>query len=75
MIDEIQKLLDQYLAWLKDKTTLRQVKDWIEITYRYMPRGKIMAFCLLMTVTLLEIYVVPGANWKAKNAEIFLRLP
>ena len=38
MIDEIQKLLDQYLAWLKDKTTLRQVKDWIEITTPYLDR-------------------------------------
>lgn len=38
MIDEIQKLLDQYLAWLKDKTTLRQVEDWIEITTPYLDR-------------------------------------
>ena len=38
MIDEIQKLLDQYLAWLRDKTTLRQVKDWIEITTPYLDR-------------------------------------
>jgi len=38
MIDEIQKLLDQYLAWLKEKTTLNQVKDWIEITTPYLDR-------------------------------------
>lgn len=38
MIDEIQKLLDQYLAWLRDKTALRQVKDWIEITTPYLDR-------------------------------------
>jgi len=38
MIAEIQKLLDQYAAWLKDKTTLRQVKDWIEITTPYLDR-------------------------------------
>jgi len=38
MIDEVQKLLDQYLAWLKDKTALRQVKDWIEITTPYLDR-------------------------------------
>jgi len=31
MIDEVQALLDQYWAWLRDKTTLRQVKDWVEI--------------------------------------------
>lgn len=38
MIDEIQSLLDRYVAWLKDKTTLRQVKDWIEITTPYLDR-------------------------------------
>jgi hypothetical protein len=38
MIDEVQKLLDQYLAWLKDKTVLRQVKEWIEITTPYLDR-------------------------------------
>ncbi len=38
MIDEIQKLLDQYLVWLRDKTALRQVKDWIEITTPYLDR-------------------------------------
>lgn len=38
MIDEIQKLLDQYLAWLRDKTALRQMKDWIEITTPYLDR-------------------------------------
>ncbi len=38
MIDEVQALLDQYWAWLKDKTTLRQVKDWVEITTPYLDR-------------------------------------
>lgn len=38
MINEIQNLLDQYLAWLRDKTALRQVKDWIEITTPYLDR-------------------------------------
>ncbi|MHB8881719.1 MAG: DUF1829 domain-containing protein [Thermodesulfovibrionales bacterium] len=38
MIDEIQKLLDQYSAWLRDKTSLRQIKDWIEITTPYLDR-------------------------------------
>jgi hypothetical protein len=38
MIGEVQKLLDQYLNWLKDKTALRQVKDWIEITTPYLDR-------------------------------------
>ncbi len=31
MIEEIRSLIDNYLVWLKDKTVLRQVKDWVEI--------------------------------------------
>lgn len=38
MIQDIQKLLDDYAAWLRDKTTLRQVADWIEITTPYLDR-------------------------------------
>ena len=38
MIEEVQKLLDQYWVWLKDKTTLRKVNDWIEITTPYLDR-------------------------------------
>lgn len=38
MINEVQKLLDDYLLWLKDKTVLRQIKDWIEITTPYLDR-------------------------------------
>lgn len=38
MIDEIQNLLDQYIHWLKDKTTLRQIDDWVEITTPYLDR-------------------------------------
>ena len=39
MIDEIQKLLDQYAVWLRDKTTLREVnQDWLEITSPYLDR-------------------------------------
>ncbi|MBU4304080.1 MAG: DUF1829 domain-containing protein [Candidatus Omnitrophica bacterium] len=38
MIHEIQDLLDQYLRWLKDKTVLRQIKDWVEITTPYIDR-------------------------------------
>jgi len=39
MIEEIQKLLDDYMAWLKDKTTLRQINnDWVEITTPYLDR-------------------------------------
>ncbi len=38
MIDEVQRLVDQYVAWLRDKSSLRQVKDWVEITTPYLDR-------------------------------------
>lgn len=38
MINEVQSLLDQYWAWLKDRTTLRQINDWVEITTPYLDR-------------------------------------
>ena len=38
MIGEIQRLLDAYLAWLKHKTTLREVGDSVEITTPYLDR-------------------------------------
>ncbi len=39
MIQDIQNLLDQYVAWLKDKTTLRSApNDWVEITTPYIDR-------------------------------------
>lgn len=38
MIQEVQKLLDQYLIWLRDKTVLRQINDWVEITTPYLDR-------------------------------------
>ncbi|MDI6776965.1 MAG: DUF1829 domain-containing protein [Syntrophales bacterium] len=38
MIIEIQELLDKYLSWLRDKTVLRKVNDWIEITTPYLDR-------------------------------------
>lgn len=38
MINEVGALLDQYWAWLKDRTTLRQINDWVEITTPYLDR-------------------------------------
>jgi hypothetical protein len=38
MTTDVQKLLDDYFVWLKDKTKLRQVDDWIEITTPYLDR-------------------------------------
>ncbi len=38
MISDIQNLLDKYIFWLKDRTVLREVKDWVEITTPYLDR-------------------------------------
>jgi len=38
MLEEIRKLLEDYRAWLRDRTTLRQVQDWVEITTPYIDR-------------------------------------
>lgn len=38
MIEEVQRLLDDYLAWLRDKTSLRQIDEWVEITTPYLDR-------------------------------------
>lgn len=35
---DIERLLDDYLAWLKERTTLREVQDWVEITTPYLDR-------------------------------------
>jgi hypothetical protein len=37
-MDEIKSLMDQYIEWLKSKTTLREVDGWIEITTPYLDR-------------------------------------
>lgn len=38
MTTNVQGLVDQYWSWLRDKTALRQVGDWIEITTPYLDR-------------------------------------
>lgn len=39
MIEDIERLIDEYLAWLRDKTTLRKINDeWVEITTPYLDR-------------------------------------
>ncbi len=39
MINEIERLLSDYRAWLKDKTILREVNgSWVEITTPYLDR-------------------------------------
>lgn len=38
MINDIQALLDCYSAWLKDRTKIREVEDYVEITTPYLDR-------------------------------------
>jgi len=38
MINEIQGLVDEYTRWLKERTQLRQVDEWVEITTPYLDR-------------------------------------
>jgi len=38
MIQDIQSLMDAYHAWFKDKSMLRQVNEWVEITTPYLDR-------------------------------------
>jgi hypothetical protein len=38
VITEIERLLDNYRAWLHDRTVLRQVDEWVEITTPYLDR-------------------------------------
>ncbi|RJP21880.1 MAG: DUF1829 domain-containing protein [Candidatus Omnitrophota bacterium] len=38
MIHEIQNLIDNYMTWLKEKTILRRIEDWVEITTPYLDR-------------------------------------
>jgi hypothetical protein len=38
VIREIQQLLANYAEWLKDRTSIRQVEDWVEITTPFLDR-------------------------------------
>ena len=38
MTEDIRELLDQYWEWLRDRTTLRQINGWVEITTPYLDR-------------------------------------
>lgn len=38
MIQDIQQLLDDYYAWLKSKTALQEIDQWVEITTPYLDR-------------------------------------
>lgn len=38
MTSEIRELVNEYWSWLRDKTALRQVGEWVEITTPYLDR-------------------------------------
>lgn len=38
MIDEIQKMLDGYVSWLRERTSLREIGEWVEITTPMLDR-------------------------------------
>ena len=38
MIEDIRKLLNDYHSWLKSRTALRQIDQWVEITTPYLDR-------------------------------------
>jgi hypothetical protein len=38
MIDEIARLVNSYVSWLRDKTALRALNDWVEITTPHLDR-------------------------------------
>ncbi|MGH8426890.1 MAG: DUF1829 domain-containing protein [Gammaproteobacteria bacterium] len=38
MIEEIQRLMDAYHAWLREKSVLREIDQWVEITTPYLDR-------------------------------------
>ena len=38
MIDEIQQLTNTYHNWLSEKTILREIRDWVEITTPFLDR-------------------------------------
>lgn len=50
MIQDIQRLLDTYYVWLRDKTALRQIDQWVEITTPYLDRHN----------DYIQIYAKPG---------------
>ncbi len=38
MLSEIQTLLEDYEAWLRNNTSLREINDWVEVTTPYLDR-------------------------------------
>lgn len=38
MIEEVRDLMDRYSSWLREKTVLREINDWVEVTTPYLDR-------------------------------------
>lgn len=57
MVQDIQALIERYLCWLREKTTLRELGDGVEITTPYLDRHN----------DYLQIYA-----FRAKNGDIVL---
>ncbi len=38
MVNEVQKLVNGYVDWLKDKTTITWINEWAEITTPFLDR-------------------------------------
>jgi hypothetical protein len=38
MIQDIERLMDAYYTWLRDKTAMRRIDQWVEITTPYLDR-------------------------------------
>jgi hypothetical protein len=38
MMDEFERLLNDYARWVKEKTVLRRIDEWVEITTPYLDR-------------------------------------
>lgn len=38
MIEEVRNLMEQYVAWLKERTTLREINNYVEVTTPYLDR-------------------------------------
>jgi hypothetical protein len=67
MIEEIQALIDRYVAWLKDKTTLRQVAEWIEITTPYLDRHN--DYLQIYATRKNQGYVLTDDGWTIEDLE------
>lgn len=84
MMSEIREMLDEYRAWLKDKTTLREFEDSVEITTPYTDRHNDMlqlyvrkhngGFELSDDGYVIEDLQMQGCNLDTRKREDILRM-